>query len=64
MSLKIFHLCFIFISSILFGGMTLWGYQRFLDTDSSAYLGLSAISIICGTALVIYGAKFYKNYLK
>jgi len=62
MSLRIFHIIFVSISSLLMIYMAGWSYvmwDYYADFTYLSYLVLSIISLII---LVLYGQKFIKKY--
>ena len=62
MSLRIFHIIFVSISSLLMVYMAGWSYMMwnyYADLSYLSYLSLSVVSLIF---LIIYGQKFIKKY--
>ena len=62
MSLRIFHIIFVSISSLLMVYMAGWSYMMwnyYADLSYLSYLSLSLVSLIL---LIIYGQKFIKKY--
>lgn len=65
MSLKAFHLFFIFASIVLMAGFGFWGVIDFRNTGSSMNLILGIASFFCSAGLSVYGAyalRKYKDY--
>ncbi len=54
MSLKIFHIVFITLSTLLFIGCTVWAFY-------AANLILAAVCIALAVALPIYGVSFWRK---
>lgn len=61
MSLKIFHLLFVTVSSILAVGFGLWAVQEFRRTGDSALLIAGIGSLIGAVLLVVYGRWFLRK---
>ncbi len=62
MSLRMFHIIFVSISSLLMVYMAGWSYMMwnyYADLSYLSYLSLSVVSLIF---LIIYGQKFIKKY--
>jgi hypothetical protein len=62
MSLKALHIVFITASTLLTFGFGVWELRRyFIGEGLSSDLILGSISLVAGTALVIYGRYFLKK---
>ena len=62
MSLRMFHIIFVLLSSFLMIYIGTWAYMMwdyYADTAYLSYLSLSVISLII---LILYGQKFIKKY--
>ena len=62
MSLRMFHIIFVSVSSLLMIYIGIWAYimwDYYADTVYLSYLLLSILSLII---LVLYGQKFIKKY--
>lgn len=57
MSLKIFHILFIVVSTFLSFGFAAWAF----NAKTGLYCLLGIGSILLGIALIIYGNKFFKK---
>ncbi len=62
MSLRMFHIIFVTISSLLMVYMAGWSYMMWDYYADSAYLSYFSLSIISLIILIIYGQKFIKKY--
>lgn len=63
MSLKIFHIIFIVVSTLLSFGFAAWAFFYCLKMQAYFYCALGAASIIFGIAMIIYGNKFFKKLI-
>ena len=54
MSLKIFHLCFITLSTLLAIGCAVWAF-------AAANTGFAAVCIALAVALPVYGVVFWRK---
>ncbi len=61
MSLKIFHIIFIVVATLLSFGFAAWAFFYCLNAKDGLYCGLGIGSIVLGVALIIYGNKFFKK---
>ncbi len=61
MSLKIFHILFIVVSTLLSFGFAAWAFFHCLKVKVCFYCALGIASIAFGIALIIYGNKFFKK---
>ena len=62
MSLRMFHIIFVTISSLLMVYMAGWSYMMWNYYADSAYLSYFSLSIISLIILIVYGQKFIKKY--
>ena len=62
MSLRMFHIIFVTISSLLMLYMAGWAYMMWSYYADSAYLSYLSLSIIGFLILLLYGQKFIKKY--
>jgi len=62
MSLKSFHLIFIFISSLFMIYFGYWSFSNWLYYKSVSYLFYGILSIISFICLLLYSQKFIKKY--
>lgn len=61
MSLKGFHIVFIFFSTLLALGCGAWCVWVDLVEGAPVYLAGAIASFVCAVALVIYGVWFYRK---
>lgn len=57
MSLKTFHLIFIFASTALAFGTAAWGIDAAMSRGEAGAIVLAALSAFAGVALIIYGYR-------
>ena len=62
MSLRIFHIIFVSISSLLMVYMVGWSYMMWNYYADSSYLSYLSLSVVSLIFLIIYGQKFIKKY--
>jgi len=62
MSLRMFHIIFVAVSSLLMIYIGVWAYIMWDYYADSAYLSYLIFSIISLIILVLYGQKFIKKY--
>jgi len=62
MSLRMFHIIFVSVSSLLMIYIGVWAYIMWDYYADSAYLSYLIFSIISLIILVLYGQKFIKKY--
>ena len=62
MSLRIFHIIFVSISSLLMVYMVGWSYMMWNYYADSSYLSYLSLSVVSLILLIIYGQKFIKKY--
>jgi len=61
MSLKAFHVAFIFLSNLLTLGFGVWCLREASDTGDSMFTLLGALSLMAFVGLLVYGAWFLKK---
>ena len=61
MSLKAFHVFFIFASIVLAFGFGVWAVYIYLQEGNIPYLTMGLLSIAAGVALVFYGIRFLQK---
>lgn len=61
MSLKTFHLVFIFASILFAGGFGAWCLLDYRETQSTANLAMGVLSIVSEIGLVAYGVYALKK---
>ena len=62
MSLKMFHIIFVTISSLLMVCIGGWAYMMWDYYADSAYFSYLSLSIVGLIILILYGQKFIKKY--
>jgi hypothetical protein len=61
MSLKAFHVAFIFLSTALCAGFALWCFREMTRTDNTAYGIAGAVSAAGVIALAVYSFRFLQK---
>jgi hypothetical protein len=61
MSLKIFHIVFITLSTLLWWGCGAWLFSHYQAEGEKIHLVLACASFLIGVALVVYGVWFLKK---
>ncbi len=61
MSLRIFHIVFIVLSTITAFGFAAWGLAEYQTTGAMVDLWLAIGAVVVGIALIWYGNKFFKK---
>jgi hypothetical protein len=61
MSLRAFHIAFIVVSIALSLVVAAWGVREFLTVGSTSALVVGLGGALAGTALVIYGMRFFRK---
>jgi hypothetical protein len=61
MSLRIFHVVFITLCIALSVYVAIWGVREFIASKSWSALGLSAVFVVGGAALVAYAGKAFRK---
>ncbi len=59
MSLKNFHIAFITVSVLFFGGLGAW--CLLVDGLPQGLRAMGWISLLCGVAMLVYGLRFLKK---
>ena len=62
MSLKSFHIIFIFISSLFMIYFSYWSFINWLNYSESSYILYGILSLISFFLLIIYSKKFINKY--
>ena len=62
MSLKAFHIFFIAASIVLCGVVATWGVRDFRQSGDVGGLGLAALCVLLGLALIVYGLKVFRKF--
>ena len=63
MSLRSFHIVFIFVAALMFFGTAVWSLILLRDRDVAATI-LGVISVVLGLALSVYGVFFIRKAKK
>lgn len=58
MSLKAFHLFFIIVSTLFFGGFGIWAVYQFMQTREPVTLAMGIVSFAAGGAMIPYSRWF------
>jgi len=61
MSLRIFHIVFITVSIALSVFVTAWGVRNYFVAGSLGSLGLAAVFLLFGIALVFYAHRTFRK---
>ncbi len=64
MSLKLVHVLFIAIATLMAAGVGLWSVGAWRADGASGWLALAAIAFIGGGILVVYGTRFLQKFRK
>jgi hypothetical protein len=64
MSLRIFHILFITLSTLLSLGLAAWAYGNFRAYGATGHLIASGIAAAVALALVVYGVWFLRKSRK
>ena len=62
MSLRIFHIIFVSVSSLLMIYIGTWAYMMWDYYAYTAYLSYLSFSVLSLIILLVYGQKFFKKY--
>ena len=62
MSLKVFHIFFIAISTLTAFGFGAWGVYQFFVDEGAAFLVMGLGSVVAGIGLIIYGINFLNKF--
>jgi hypothetical protein len=60
-SLKAFHVAFIFLSTTLCGGFALWCFREMARTENTSFGLAGGLSVAGALALVAYGIRFLRK---
>ena len=61
MSLKVFHILFITLSTLMSVGLGAWGVRAFQAGDGGGFLCLGVLGFAGAAVLVVYGVKVFKK---
>jgi hypothetical protein len=61
MSLRVFHVIFIIVCIALCLYVAVWGVREYMATSSVAALGMTAVFVLGGVALVAYSGKAFRK---
>lgn len=61
MSLKAFHIFFIFVSTLLTLGFAIWCFAEYRSENQISYLLFSILSAAGCVGLVVYGVRFVRK---
>jgi len=64
MSLKLFHIVFIALSSLMSLAVGLWALDAYRTDGAAIWLGLAVVALGGGGALVVYGNRFLHKMRK
>ncbi|PYQ27496.1 MAG: hypothetical protein DMF56_20305 [Acidobacteria bacterium] len=59
MSLKVFHIVFVIVTTILSLFVALWGIREFAQQKSTGGLALGLVFLAAAIALMVYGKRVY-----
>jgi hypothetical protein len=59
MSLRVFHIVFISVSTALMLYLAVWGVREFMATRDTLGIGIAVFGIAGGTSLVWYGKRVF-----
>ena len=62
MSLRMFHIIFVLVSSLLMIYIGTWAYMMWDYYADTAYLSYLCISVLSLIILLLYGQRFIKKY--
>ena len=62
MSLKTFHLIFIFVCSLFMFYFGYWSFSNWMYYNDLSYMSYMILSIISFILLVVYSQKFFKKF--
>jgi membrane protein YdbS with pleckstrin-like domain len=63
MSLRIFHLFFIFVSIVCAFGYGAWCVKESLRTADSSQMVIAVIAFLAGVGLIVYGVKVRRKLM-
>jgi hypothetical protein len=61
MSLRVFHVIFIMVCIALCAYVAVWGIREYAATRSGAALGMTAVFVLGGVAIVWYLGKAFRK---
>ena len=59
MSLRVFHIVFISVSTALMLYLAVWGVREFIATRDTLGIGISVFGVAGGASLVWYGKRVF-----
>lgn len=62
MSLKVFHIFFIAVSTLTAFGFGVWGVYQYATEGGASYLAMGVGSALAGIVLVVYGINFLHKF--
>jgi len=62
MSLKVFHIVFVILTTILSLFVALWGIREFAEQKSTGGLVLGLVFFAAAIALMVYGKRVYAKF--
>jgi hypothetical protein len=62
MSLKVFHIVFVIVTTVLSLFVALWGIREFAQQRSSGGLVLGLIFLVAAVGLMMYGKRVYAKF--
>jgi hypothetical protein len=62
MSLKIFHIVFVIVTTVTSLFVALWGIREFAQQKSMGGLALGLVFLAAAIALMVYGKRVYAKF--
>ena len=62
MSLKVFHIVFVIVTTVLSLFVALWGIREFAQQRSTGGLVLGLIFLVAAVGLMMYGKRVYAKF--
>jgi hypothetical protein len=62
MSLKVFHIVFVIVTTVLSLFVALWGIREFAQQKSTGGLVLALVFFVAAIALMVYGKRVYAKF--
>jgi hypothetical protein len=62
MSLKVFHIVFVIVTTILSFFVAVWGIREFAQQKSTGGLVLGLVFLAAAIALMVYGKRVYAKF--
>jgi len=62
MSLKVFHIVFVIVTTVLSLFVALWGIREFAQQKSTGGLALGLVFLAAAIALMVYGKRVYAKF--